>query len=70
MMDEANSQQILIRGKIEDYIMLKNKLANTSQRVTLMQDLHVMLQTHETVSSSQVSPCTPVVLYSCSPELL
>ena len=54
VVNEAKDTQLFVRGKLEEYIMLKNKLANCCQRVTLLQDFHAVLQTHKQVGKSQV----------------
>ena len=54
VVNEAKDTRLFVRGKLEEYIVLKNKLANCCQRVTLMQDFHVVLQTQKQVGKSQV----------------
>eukprot|EP00794_Sanderia_malayensis_P015801 gene15801-17394_t len=52
---DAKREQVFVRGKIEDYVMLKNKLDNCFQRVSLMQNVHAILHMHKSVSKTQVN---------------
>ncbi|XP_065068797.1 myomegalin-like isoform X3 [Rhopilema esculentum] len=55
IVDDAANEQMFIRGKLEDYVILKNKLANCCQRIMLMQDVHEIIQSQRNITANQMT---------------
>ena len=55
VVDGANNKNLFVRGRLEDFVLLKNKLASCCQRVVAMQNVQSMLQKQRQVTGKQVN---------------
>ena len=54
VVSNAENRNLFVRGKLEDFLLLKNKVANSLQRILVVQDVHLILQKHKQISGKQV----------------
>ena len=53
--NDAAKRNLFVRGRLEDFVLLRNKLAKSSQRIIVIQDIHTILQKQKQISSKQVN---------------
>lgn len=54
VVNEASNKNLFVRGKLEDFVLLKSKLATCFQRLVVMQDVHLILQKQKHMTGHQV----------------
>jgi len=54
VVDNAANKNLFVRGKLEDFVVLKSKISSSLQRIIVLHDVHLILQKQKQMTGKQL----------------